>query len=57
MDVVGCSYELFPKTWQGPAEYCPEDAEPGLEFCSDHIPWEPDDVDWRRERDYDNYCE
>lgn len=57
MDVVLCSYELFPWTLQGPAEYCPNDAEPGLEFCSDHIPWEPDDVDWRREREYDSYCD
>ena len=37
-----CEYELFPRTQQGPAEYCQEDAESWSSYCSDHMPYEPD---------------
>jgi hypothetical protein len=42
-----CEFEFFPKDPQGPAEYCPEDAESWSLFCSDHQP-EQDEFDvWR----------
>lgn len=52
-----CSYEIFPKTWSGPAEYCQEDREEGSDFCYMHEPalGEPDWDDKRKEALYECY--
>lgn len=52
-----CLFELYPKDQQGPAEYCPEDPEPGSDYCYIHNPdrCEPDWDDRRKELLYD--CE
>lgn len=53
-----CEYVLFFADQQGPAEYCPEDAVEGTDFCEDHDPelGEPDWDDRRKDILYD-YCE
>lgn len=50
-----CTFELYPKDQQGPAEYCAEDAEDGSDFCAEHDPdrGEPDWDDRRKESLYD----
>ena len=37
-----CEHELFPRTQQGPAEFCQNDSESWSSYCSDHTPYEPD---------------
>lgn len=54
MEVELCAYELYPATFYQPAEYCSNEAEPGLEFCMDHLP-AYDEPDWdtiRKDRLY-----
>lgn len=52
-----CSRELFPANQQGPAEYCPEDSEPGSDWCLAHDPdrGEPDWDDRRKDALYECY--
>lgn len=52
-----CSYQYFPWSLSGPAEYCVEEAEPDSEYCSDHNPdrVEPDWDDRRKDTHFD--CE
>lgn len=46
-----CSYQIFPKTWSGPAEYCLEDREQDSDYCAEHDPdnWQPDWDDVRKD--------
>lgn len=46
-----CSYQIFPKTWSGPAEYCLEDREEDSDYCYLHEPalMEPDWDDIRKD--------
>lgn len=59
MDIVFnlCDHQLFPRDLQGPAEYCPEEAEPGSAYCYDHNPdrAEPDWDDRRKDALYECY--
>lgn len=53
--VIGChmcEYEMFPATWNTPAEYCENYTEDGKDFCEDHDPdrGEPDWDERRKER-------
>lgn len=52
-----CNYVMFFENRQGPAEYCPEDVEPGSDFCSDHDPERgmPDWDDRRKDALYECY--
>lgn len=47
-----CSYEIFPKNLQGPAEYCTEDREADSAYCYMHNPdrWEIDWDDRRKDK-------
>lgn len=54
-DLGACEYEMFPATLQGPAEYCPNEAEDGDIWCADHQPWEPDWDDRRKDALYECY--
>ena len=38
-----CTYLIYRSTLETPAEYCPNEAEPGEEYCLEHMPWEWDD--------------
>lgn len=40
-----CEFMVYRATLETPAEYCPNEAEPGEEYCLDHMPYEWDDVD------------
>lgn len=38
VDMKACEHLLFFADRQGPAEYCPEEAVEGSDFCEDHDP-------------------
>lgn len=55
-----CIYQYYPKTLQGPAEYCDEEAQDDSEYCPDHDPdnWQPDWDDRRKDVMYGKFdCE
>lgn len=55
-EVEKCAYEMFPKTYYAPAEYCENPVEFGAEYCTDHDPdWnEPDWDSYRKDWRYDD---
>lgn len=52
-----CLYVTWAGNRENPAEYCPEPAEAGSEYCAEHDPdnWQPDWDDRRKDLMYD--CE
>lgn len=54
-----CLYATWPATRDSPAEYCPEPAEPGAEYCALHDPdnWQPDWDDRRKDQLIGYDCE
>lgn len=51
---VYCEYQVYRATLEQPAEYCMNEAEPGQEYCLDHMPYDPEyDPDDRYEGDYE----
>lgn len=51
---IKCEFLVFRGTYLDPPEYCPNDAEPGYEYCLDHMPYEPDpDEERDKLRDYE----
>lgn len=57
VQVNQCEREMFPATYNLPAEFCPNDAEEESIFCSDHEPWEPDWDDIRKDALVGHDCE
>lgn len=44
---VYCIFQVYRATLEQPAEYCANEAEPGEEYCIEHLPyeWDVDDDD------------
>lgn len=50
MDLELCAQLVYSATFHQPAEYCANEREPGSDYCEDHVQWEPDWDDLRKDR-------
>lgn len=48
-----CAYMVWRGDYLNPPEFCPNDADPGEDYCLDHLPEDVDRDPWAYEGEYE----